>query len=136
MGEYSNNASRAEALLRATLAMLRALGPSEVILVLPVPMEQSNSDLGLATPLVEQLSLSPAIVRKIGSATATGTRVEVLLPASTVNAQAASRNFDPPAALFDAALGILEGGKLLRIDGVGWDSFADEPFLYRIMLTD
>lgn len=122
--------------MRAADAFLQALGPSEVILVLPVPMEQANSDLGLASPLVEQLSLSPAVVRKIGSATAAGTQMEVMLPASIVNAQAASRNFDPPNALFDAALGMLHGGKLLRIEGVAWDSFADTPYLYRIMLTD
>jgi len=136
MGAYSNDVSRAEALMRAADALLQALGPSEVILVLPVPMEQANADLGLASPLVEQLLLSPAVVRKIGSATATGTRMEVMLPASIVNALAESRDFDPPNALFDAALGMLHEGKLLRIEGVAWDSFADRPYLYRIMLTD
>jgi len=136
MGAYSSDVSRAEALIRAADAFLQALGPSEVILVLPVPMEQANADLGLATPVVEQLSLSPAVVRKIGGATAAGTRMEVMLSASIVNAQAESRNFDPPAALFDAALGMLHGDKLLRIEGVAWDSFADTPYLYRIMLTD
>jgi len=136
MGAYSNDVSRAEALMRAADALLQALGPSEVILVLPVPMEQANADLGLASPLVEQLLLSPAVVRKIGSATAAGTQVEVMLPASIVNALAESRNFDPPNTLFDAALGVLHGGKLLRIEGVAWDSFAGRPYLYRIMLTD
>jgi hypothetical protein len=62
--------------------------------------------------------------------------MEVMLAASTVNAHAESRNFDPPDALFQAALGILHGEKLLRIEGVAWDSFADTPYLYRITLTD
>jgi hypothetical protein len=144
MGAYSNDVSRAEALLRAADALLRALGPSEVILVLPVPIQQDNTDpstslgtgLGLAPPVVEHLSLAPAVVRKIGSSTATRTQMEVMLAASIVNAHAESRNFDPPSGLFDAALGILHGGKLLRIEGVGWDSFADTPYLYRITLTD
>jgi hypothetical protein len=136
MGAFSSDVSRAEALLRAADVLLRALGPSEVILVLPVPIQQENSDLGLAAPVVEQLTLSPAVVRKIGSSTATRTQMEVMLAASTVNAQAESRNFDPPNALFEAALGILHGGKLFRIEGVGWDSFADTPYLYRITLTD
>ncbi len=136
MGAFSNDVSRAEALLRAADALLRTLGPSEVILVLPVPIQQDHADLGLAPPVVEQLSLSPAVVRKIGSSTTARTRMEVMLAASTVNAHAESRNFDPPSALFDAALGILHGGKLLRIESVGWDSFADTPYLYRITLTD
>jgi len=122
--------------MRAADALLQALGPSEVMLILPVPMEQDNADLGLAAPVVEQLSLSPAVVRKIGSATVTGTQMEVMLSAATVNAQAESRNFDPPDALFDASLGILHGGKLLRIAGVSWDSFADMPYLYRLLVSD
>jgi hypothetical protein len=136
MGAFSSDVSRAEAFLRAADSLLRALGPSEVILVLPVLVQQNNADLGLATPVVEQLSLSPAVVRKIGSSTSARTQMEIMLSASTVNAQAESRNFDPPNALFDAALGIMHGEKLLRIEGVSWESFADTPYLYRIMLTD
>lgn len=136
MGAFSSDVSRAEAFLRAADSLLRALGPSEVILVLPVLVQQNNADLGRATPVVEQLSLSPAVVRKIGSSTSARTQMEIMLSASTVNAQAESRNFDPPNALFDAALGIMHGEKLLRIEGVSWESFADTPYLYRIMLTD
>jgi len=136
MGAFSNDISRAEAFLRAADALLRALGPSEVILVLPVLIEQNNADLGLASPAVEQVSLAPAVVRDLGSSTAARTQLEVLLAASTVNAYAESRNFDPPDAIFDAALGILHGGKLFRIERVAWDSFADTPYLYRVALTD
>jgi len=136
MGGFSSDVSRSEAFLRAADSLLRALGPSEVILVLPVPVQQTNADLGLATPVVEQISLTPAVVRKIGSSTSTRTQMEVMLSASTVNDVAESRNFDPPNALFDAALGIMHGEKLLRIEGVSWESFADAPYLYRILLTD
>jgi len=136
MGAFSNDVSRAGALLRAADALLRALGPSAVIMVLPVPNGQANSDLGLATPVVEQVPLAPAVVRTLGSDTASRTQVEVLLAASIVNANAEPRNFDPPDTMFDAALGILHGGKLLRIERVAWDSFADLRYLYRIVLTD
>ena len=136
MGTYSNDISRAEALLRAAHALLRALGPNAVILVLPVPTEQDNTDLGLASPVVEQVPLAPVVLRDLGNETATRTRMELLLAASTVNAHAESRNFDPPDAMFDAALGILHWGKLLRIERVAWDSFADTRYLYRVMLTD
>ncbi|MFZ3211286.1 MAG: hypothetical protein WA188_07200 [Terriglobales bacterium] len=122
--------------MRAADALLRALGPSGVILVLPVPTQQDNADLGLATPVVEQVALAPAVVRDLGSDTASRTQLEVLLAASTVNAYAESRNFDPPDTMFDAALGILHGGKLLRIEAVAWDSFAGTRYLYRVTLTD
>ena len=45
MGAYLNDVSRAGALLRAADALLRALGPSAVIMVLPVPTQQDNADL-------------------------------------------------------------------------------------------
>jgi len=143
MGAYSNDVSRAEAMSRAAHALLRALGPGEVILVLPVPTEQDNSDpfalgtdLGLASPVVEQVPLAPAVVRDLRSPTSTRTQLEVMVAASTAAAHAETRNFDPPDAMFDAALGILHAGKLLRIERVAWDSFAGRPYLYRITLTD
>ena len=107
-----------------------------MILVLPVLIAQDNADLGLASPVVEQVSLAPAVVRDLGSSTAARTQLEVMLAASTVNAYAESHNYDPPDAMFDAALGILHGGKLFRIERVAWDSFADTPYLYRVALTD
>ena len=134
--QFSTDVSRAEALLRAADALLRTLGPSEVTLILPLAVQQDKSDLGLATPAVEQALLSPAVLRTLSSPGAARVRMELLLSASTVNGQAEARNFDRPGAMFDAALGILHGGKLLRIESVGWDSFAGVPYLYRVILTD
>ena len=122
MGAYSNPASRAEALARVADALLRALGSSQIILLLPTPTER-----------VEQLLLSPAVVRRIGGARRR--RLEVMLSAATVQTQAEAHGCDPPT-LFDAALGILHGGKLLRIESVDWASFEDVPYLYRIIVTD
>jgi len=136
MGMFPSDVSRSEAFLRAADSLLRALGPSEVILVLPVPVQQNNSDLGLAAPAVEQLSLSPAVVREIGSSTTARTQMEIMLSASTVNAQAESRNVDPPDSLFETALGIMHGEKLLRIVSISWESFADTPYLYRVTVSD
>src|ERR687887_169894 len=114
MGAYSNPTSRAEALARVADALLRALGSSQIILLLPTPTEQ-----------VEQLLLAPAVVRRIGGARRR--RLEVMLSAATVKTQAEAHGCDPPAALFDAALGILHGGKLLRIARVDCEAFADVP---------
>ena len=126
MGGYANDMSRAQAILRAADALVHALGTSEVVLVLPIPGQEA----------AEQVSLSPAVVRNIVSSTAKRTRMEIGLAASTVNACAESRGFDPASALFDAALGILYGQKLLRIEHVEWDSFGDVPYLYRVLVTD
>lgn len=126
MGGYPNDISRAQAILRAADALVRALSTNQVVLVLPVPGQEA----------AEQLSLSPAVVRNIVSSTAKRTRMEIGLSASTVNSCAESRGFDPPSALFDAALGILHGQKLLRIENVEWDSFGGVPYLYRISVSE
>ena len=118
--------SRAQAILRAADALVHALGTNEVLLVLPVAGQEA----------AEQLSLAPAVVRNIGSSTAKLSRMEIGLSASTVNSCAESRGFDPPSALFDAALGIVYGQKLLHIEHVEWDSFGGVPYLYRIILAD
>ena len=128
MSGLANDVSRAEALLRAADALLQALGTGEVILVLPVP--------GSTPPAAEQVSLSPAVVRSIGSSAAPRTRLEVLLSASTVDAQAGSRNCDPPDSLLKAALGVLREEKLWRIESVECDSFGGMPYLYRVLVTD
>lgn len=94
--------------------------------MLPVPGQEA----------AEQLSLAPAIVRNVGSSTAKRTRMEIGLPGALVNECAELRGFDPPWAMFDAALGILYGQKLLRIEHVEWDSFADVPYLYRIAVSE
>ncbi len=134
--QFSHEVSRAEALLRAADALLRSFGPSEVALILPVAAVQDKGDLGLGTPAVEQVLLSPAVLRTLSSTGAARTRMELLLSAAAINAQAESRMFEPPNALLDAALGVQYGGKLLRIESVGWDSFAGVPYLYRAILTD
>ena len=132
MSAFSIDVSRAEALVRTADVLLRTLGPGEVILVLPV----GDASLGLGSATTEELPLSPAVIRNIGGATATRPRLEIMLSACTVKAQAESRNFDCPQALFNAALGVLYSDKLLRIESVTWDSFADVPYLYRITVTD
>jgi hypothetical protein len=130
MGAFSSDVSRAEALLRAADALLQALGSGEVILILPV----GDASLGPASATSEELPLSPAVVRNVGGSTATRLRLEVMLSACTVKEQAESRNFDPPKALFAAALGILYDGKLWQIESVTCESFAGAPYLYRILL--
>lgn len=119
-----------EAIARATDAMLRSFGATEVALVLPTA---AGSDLGLSGPVVEQVALAPAVVRA-----AAGSRpgIELLLPAATVAAAAELRNLNSAEALFETALGVLHGGRLLRITSVASDTFAGTPYLFRITAAE
>jgi hypothetical protein len=131
------DAARGYAMVRAADALLRTLGPSEITLLLPIAVQQANADLGLATPVVEQVLLSPVVVRSLPSSQGTGrTRLELLLSASTVAAQAEVRGLESPTDLFESALGVIQDSKLLRIESIGSDSFAGVPYLYRVTAVE
>lgn len=132
----SGDADHGLAMVRAADSLLRTLGPTEVTMLLPLSVEQEKADLGLATPMVEQVLLSPVVVRNLSTGEPGRLRLELLFSASTVAAQAELHSLEPPGALFDVALGIMYGSKLLRIESVGYDSFAGTPYLYRVTLTD
>jgi hypothetical protein len=133
--EFASDAGRGQAMLRAADALLRTLGPTGIILVLPTDAAQSNADLGLGTPLVEQVELTPAVVRPLADAGGRR-RIEILLSASTVAAQAELRGYESAEALFNAAVGVVHGGRLLRVESVGSDSFAGTSYLYRVTASD
>ncbi len=128
--------ARSQAMARVTEAMLRALGAAEVTLRLPVNVALINADLGLATPVTEDVVIKPAVLRSLPSSKAGSGRVELLVAASTVVEQAVSRNAESPEALLDTALGIVHNDKLLRIQSVDVHAIAEDPCFYRITAAE
>lgn len=125
--------------MRAADAMLRALGGDEVALVLPLPTAPTDpgSQLGLTDPGVQQVPISPVVVRNL-NATGSGPslRLELLLSASAV-ADAVEAQAAPSAdALFDAALGIQFQSILLHIEQMSTDYFAGVAYLYRVVAVE
>lgn len=118
---------------RAADALLRSLGAGYVTLRLAVALEQTNSDLGMAPPLSEDVVLRPAAVRALRSSENEGGEVEVLVSAIAVQALAEVRNLDSGEALFEAALGVLVHGRLLRILSVAGHAFGGSVYLYRVL---
>jgi hypothetical protein len=129
--------ARSQAMARVTEAMLRALGGSAITVRLPQNVAQENADLGLASPVTEDVVLTPAVGRAVPAARGeVGLRVELIISAASVAEQAASRNFDSPDALLDNAIGIVHNDKLLRVRSVDIHAFADDPAFYRITATE
>ena len=128
--------ARSQAMARVTEAMLRALGAAEVTLRLPVAAAQTNADLGLATPVTEDVVIKPAVLRSLPSTTKERGRMELLVAASTVVEQAVSRNAESADALLDGALGIVHNDKLLRIQSVETHAVAEDPCFYRITAVE
>lgn len=113
--------------MRAAEALLRSLGSGKVVLRLPQPMEQANSDLGLAAPLTEDVTLSPAMLRLVAPG-----EYEVALAARAVEEEAAKRNFESADEFLAAALGVVHGGKLLRIANAAAHACGAKVYLYRL----
>ena len=133
----SHQAARRHAAMRTADALLRAMGAVNVTLRLPANIAVANSDLGLGTPAVEDVELGPVVLRDLPPARLGGaTRAELLVSAASVADQVALRNFGSADELFNAALGVVRDGRLLRIEDVSSDSFADEPFLFRVVASE
>jgi hypothetical protein len=115
--------------------MLRSLGGEEVSLLFPLSAVPDDPAvrLGLADPGVEEVTLSPVVVRNLRAETK-GTRMllEFLMPASTVAAAVESRRAGSAQTFFDSAMGIAYQGRLLRIEKVSTEFFAGTAYLYRV----
>jgi hypothetical protein len=125
--------------MRAADAMLRALGGEEITLVLPLPTETSDLSyqIGLSDPGVQQLLLSPVVVRKLPApASGPAQRVEFLLSASAVASTVDSQGLPSAQALFDAALGVHYQGELFHIESATTDYFAGIAYLHRVVAVE
>jgi hypothetical protein len=128
------NAFRGMALVRAAEAMMRALGGEEITLLLPAISlpDDPAAQLGLADPGVVEVQISPVVRRTLLSDNqSSARRFEFLMPATAVASQIEAQNAASAPALFDAALGILHEGVLLRIQKVATEYFAGTAYLTR-----
>jgi hypothetical protein len=127
------------AVMRAADAMLRALGGDQVALVLPLPTasNDSNAQLGLADPGVQQVMLSPVVVRTLTAPSpGPSRRLEFLLSASAVAGAVDAEAAESAGALFDAALGIQYQANLFHIESMSTDYFAGTAYLYRVVAVE
>jgi hypothetical protein len=127
------------AVMRAADALLRALGGDQIALVLPMPTEtgSDSTQLGLTDPDIQQLTISPVVVRTL-PAPNTGPRVrlEFLISASAVANAVDEEGADSAHALFDLALGIQHQADLFHIESVSTEYFAGMAYLYRVVAVE
>lgn len=127
------------ALVRAADAMLRSLGGREISLLFPLMTlpNDPSAQLGMVDPGVEEVKLSPVVVRNLPTAT-TGPRrrLEFLVAAAAVGAVLSSRNVVSAQVFFESALGVVHGGDLFHIEGIATEYFAGTAYLYRVAAVE
>ena len=125
--------------MRAADALLRALGGDQIGLILPLPAEagSDSTQLGLIGPGVQQLTISPVVVRTL-PAPNTGPRVrlEFLISASAVATAVDEEGAGSAQSLFDLALGIQHQTDLFHIESVSTEYFAGTAYLYRVVAVE
>jgi hypothetical protein len=127
------------ALVRAADAMLRSLGGEEISLLVPAAGMPGDAvaQIGLVDPGVEEVKLSPVVIRNLLTSNAgPRRRVEFLVPASAVASELSSRNVASAEAFFDEALGVMHDGDLFHIEGIATEYFAGTPYLYRVVAVE
>lgn len=127
------------ALVRAAEAMLRSLGGSEIRLLLPLfqGANDPSVQLGLADPGVEEVRLSPVVMRNLPtSSTGPRRRLEFLIPAAAVSAELSSRDVASAEDFFDGVMGVVYDSDLFHIEGFTTEYFGGMAYLYRLVAVE
>jgi hypothetical protein len=123
------------AAVRAAEAMLQTLGGTEVVLLFAaagLPGDPA-SELGLVDPGVEQVTISPVIVRETTTeSNGPRRRIELLAGRSSLAEQVSQRNVGSADVLFETALGVVYQGEIFHIEGFVVERFAGVSYLYRV----
>src|SRR5579864_8297435 len=116
--------------------MQRALGGEEISMRLPLrgmPGDPAGQ-LGLADPGVEEVRISPVIVRYLPTENSgPRRRVEFLVPASGIATALSAHDFAGAEQLIDATLGIAYEGELFHIEGFTSEYCGGVAYLYRVI---
>ena len=122
---------------RAADCMVRSLGATQVSLRIA---EQSTGgifgELGLNTPTVEDVPLSPALVRTVSAPHEPRVRYEVQLSNSSVAQAVSMYRVEDVADWLLTAVALVYGDKVLHIDSVLVDQHAGADCLYRIFASE
>jgi len=126
--------------MRASDTLLRAMGNATATLRVPAPAVPADvtEQLGLATPLFQDLPLGPVVNRKLRAVVTNGkaAKWELLVPASAIEKLVGSLTYASASLLFANALGVRinPSGELLEIASATQEPVIGQPFVYRLVV--
>jgi hypothetical protein len=135
-----NNAEaihRGVAAQRAAETLLQTLGGTGIYVRLAIDSTLSDdAQLGLATSATEEVLLSPVVVRNLTADKSVHARLEILVAAGTLARVREIYTVTAALDFFNSALGVIQRGKLFRVDSVDVDEFSGVPYLYRLKVSE
>ena len=118
--------------------MLRALGGRTVMLRMPAPAVPTDltEQLGIATPMFQDLPLSPVVYRKARAIVAEGkaAKWELLVSATVIEKLVGSLEYASASVLFAAACGVLTDDELYEVESATSEQAFGQPYIYRLIL--
>ena len=116
--------------IRLADAMLRAAGGRPVLLRMAAPAASGDDaeQLGLATPVFQDVELAPAAFHKANSVT------KLVVSASAVSAVVGSLAYDSAEVLFERAVGVVIDDVLYEVAGSVAEQSMGEAYCYILTL--
>ena len=122
---------------RAAECMVRSLGATQVSLRVAEPSSgDTESQLGITSPTVEDVPLLPAVVLMVSGPHEPRARYEVRLSRASVEQAASMYQVDDMATWLLTAAALVYGDKVLHIDSVLVDRHAGAEYLYHIFVSE
>lgn len=123
---------------RVADVLLRAMGGRCVKLRMPAPAVPADvtEQLGIATPLFQDLQLKPVAFRKARATVAPdkAARWELLVSASAIESLTGSLAYASASLLFEQAFGVLVDEELLEIVSATAEQVFGRAYAYRLVL--
>jgi hypothetical protein len=123
---------------RVADVLLRAMGGRCVKLRMPAPAVPADvtEQLGIATPLFQDLPLAPVVFRKARATVAPdkAARWELLVSATAIEGIVGSLAYASASLLFAQAFGVLVDDELLEIFSATEEQAFGSPYVYRLVL--
>lgn len=122
---------------RAATCMMRALGATQVSLRIAEPSAgDTNAQLGITSPTVADIPLSPVVVLTASAPHEPRVRYEVRLSASSVQQAVSLYQVENVADWLITAVALVYGDKTLHIDSVLVDQYAGADCVYRVFASE
>ncbi len=131
-----------EGAVRAADSLLRAAGGRAVLLRMPAAASAGDvtEQLGLATPLFQDVELAPVVFRKARAAGITSSaagmvaRWELVVSAAAVTAVVGSLGYSAASVLFETAFGVVVDGVPMEIVSATSSEVFGVAYVYRLVL--
>jgi hypothetical protein len=129
--------ARGLAAISAADTLLRTLGGCTIFVRVPLDAPAGEaSELGQSAIATQDVEISPAVARAELKTKTSPRRMEVSLTAAGLARAKDIQDANAAEQFFAAALGVIYGDKLWRIDSVAVDEFGGTPYLYRLTVVE